>query len=156
MRRAGLVLVAGCLSGCAPTINLATPQPVKMDIGVRLDIYQKTPITAAKDEQSSLTVAANRRLRSGEVQQLSAQHVVGEDRDGYLALKTPPKDPAALASAQKIVSDENADRAYLYSANAQAQNEPLEMVESNYAKLWRDRALPGEWIQREDGTWTQK
>ncbi len=152
----GLVLLAACLAGCAPTINLATPEPVKIDVGVRLDIYQKTPLTKAKDEQSSLTVAANRRLRSGEVQQLSSQHIIGEDRDGYLALKTPPKDPVQLANAQKIVADENADRAFLYLANAQAQNEPLEMVEGNYAKLWRDRALAGEWIQNEDGTWTQK
>jgi hypothetical protein len=30
------------------------------------------------------------------------------------------------------------------------------MIESDYAQLWRDRAFPGEWIQKEDGTWTQK
>ncbi len=145
-----------CLNGCAPTINLATPQPVKVDIGVRLDVYQKTPPTKAKDEQSNLAIAANRRLRSGEIQQLKNDRVVGEDREGYLALRTPPKDAAYLTYAKGVVTSENADRSFLYLANAQTQSKPLELIEGDYAKLWRDRAFPGEWIQKEDGTWTQK
>jgi uncharacterized protein YdbL (DUF1318 family) len=153
---AGFVLSAGCLGGCAPTINLATPQPVKVDIGVRLDVYQKTAPTKAKDEQSNLAVAANRRLRSGEIQQLKNDRVVGEDRDGYLDLRTPPKDPKYLAYAKSVVESENADRSFLYLANAQAQSKPVEIIEGEYAKLWSDRAFPGEWVQKEDGTWNQK
>ncbi len=150
------LLAAICLAGCAPTINLATPKPVKVDIGVRLDVYQKTPVTKAKDEQSSLTIAANRRLRSGEIQQLKNDRVVGEDRSGYLDVKNPPAAAAYLAYAKGIVTAENADRSYLYLANAQTQSKPLELIEDDYAKLWRQRAFPGEWLQKEDGTWTQK
>jgi len=153
---AGLVFAASCLGGCAPTINLATPEPVKVDVAVRLDVYQKTAPTKAKDEQSSIEVAANRRTRSGEIQALKNDRVVGEDRDGYLFIKNPPKDPKYLTYAQGIVTAENADRSYLYLTNAQAQNKPLEIVESDYAELWRERAFPGEWIQKEDGTWTKK
>ena len=144
------------LSGCAPTVNLATPDPIKVDVNVRLDVYQKTPVTKAKDEQSSLEVAANRRLRSGEIQVLKNNGVVGEDRDGYLAMRKEPTDPKFLKYAQDILSAENADRAFLYLSNAQAQNKPLEMVEKDYAQLWDDRAFPGEWIQKENGQWTQK
>jgi uncharacterized protein YdbL (DUF1318 family) len=147
---------ASFLGGCAPTINLATPEPVKVDVAVRLDVYQKTPLTKAKDEQSSLEIAANRRLRSGQIQQLKNDGVVGEDRDGYLDLRNPPKDPKYLAYAQGIVSAENADRSFLYLTNAQTQNKPLEMIEREYAQLWSDRAFPKEWVQKEDGTWTQK
>jgi uncharacterized protein YdbL (DUF1318 family) len=153
---AGLALSLGGMVGCSPTINLATPEPVKVDVGVRLDVYQKTPPTKAKEEQSSLEIAANRRLRSGEIQQLKNDRLVGEDRDGYLDLKKPPTDPQYLEYAKGVVAAENADRAYLYLANAQAQNKPLELVERDYAQLWRDRAFPGEWVQKEDGTWTQK
>ena len=153
---AGFLLGAGCLSGCSPTVNLATPNPVKVDIGVRLDVYQKTPVTKAKDEQSAINIAANRRLRSGQIQQLNNDRVVGEDRDGYLDLRTPPTDPKYLAYAKGIIAAENADRSYLYLANAQTQSKPLEVIESDYASLWRNRAFPGEWIQKEDGTWTQK
>ena len=123
---------------------------------MRLDVYQKTPPTKTKNEQSNLSVAADRRLRSGEIQQLKNDRVVGEDRDGYLDFRRTPLDPAYLNYAKKILTSENADRAYLYLANAQAQSKPLELVEGDYAKLWSDRAFPGEWIQKENGTWIQK
>lgn len=151
-----ILLSACCLGGCAPTINLATPNPIKVDVGVRLDVYQKTAPTKAKEEQSSLEIAANRRLRSGQIQQLKNDSVVGEDRDGYLVIRKPPMDPKYLAYAQGIVAAENADRSFLYLSNAQAQNKPLEMIEREYAQLWSDRAFPGEWVQKENGTWTQK
>lgn len=153
---AGLVVSACCLGGCSPTINLATPEPVKVDVGVRLDVYQKTAPTKVKEEQSSLQIAANRRLRSGQIQQLKNDRIVGEDRDGYLALRVQPADPKYLAYAQSVVADENADRSFLYLSNAQAQNKPLEMIERDYAQLWSDRAFPGEWVQKENGTWIQK
>ena len=156
MPLAGFLLASLFLDGCAPTVNLATPEPVKVSVDVRLDVYQKTAPTKAKDEQSSLQVAANRRERSGEIQQLKNDRVIGEDRDGYLDLRNPPKDPTYLAYANKIVSDENSDRSYLYLTNAQTQNKPLELVEKDYAQLWQDRAFPGEWVQKEDGTWTPK
>jgi len=150
------VLALGSLSSCSPTVNLATPTPVKVDVGVRLDVYQKTPPTKEKEEQSSLQIAANRRLRSGEIQGLKNDRIVGEDRDGYLDLRKKPSDPKYLAYAQNIVDQENSDRTVLYLANAQAQSKPLEMVESDYGKMWRDRAFPGEIVQKEDGTWSTK
>jgi uncharacterized protein len=153
---AGFVLSAFCLTGCIPTVNLATPEPVKVDVAVRLDVYQKTAPGKAKEEQSSLQIAADRRLRSGEIQELKNNGIVGEDRDGYLVLKKPPTDAKYLAYAQGIVAAENADRSFLYLSNAQAQNKPLEMVERDYAQLWSDRAFPGEWVQKENGTWIQK
>jgi uncharacterized protein YdbL (DUF1318 family) len=151
-----LALAFGCLSGCAPTVNLATPEPVKVDVGVRLDVYQKTAPAKAKEEQSSLEIAANRRLRSGDIQQLKNARIVGENRDGYLELRKPPTDPKYLEFAKGVVEAENADRSYLYLSNAQSQSKPLEVVEAEYAKLWSDRAFPGELIQKEDGNWTQK
>src|SRR5271156_6755801 len=63
---AAALLGAALCPSCLPTINLATPEPVKVDVGVRLDIYQKTP-TKPKSETSSLEIAKDRRLRSGEI-----------------------------------------------------------------------------------------
>ncbi len=144
------------LTGCAPTVNLATPKPVTVDVNVKLDVYQKTAPSETKNEQTSLEVAKDRRLRAGEVQQLKNDHVIGENRYGYLEIRELPKDPKYAEYAKKIVTGENADRAYIYLASAQTQNKPFEVVEQDYAKLWRDRAFPGEWIQKDDGTWIQK
>ncbi len=154
--RAGLGVAAICLVGCSPTVNLATPQPVKVDVAVRLDVYQTGSPTKVKEEQSNLQVAADRRERSGEVQQLKNARVIGEDRDGMLDIRNPPADPKYLAYAKSIVDAENADRLFLYLASAQSKSEPLESAEQEYAKLWRDRAFPGEWVQKDDGTWIQK
>jgi len=147
---------AACLAGCAPTINLATPQPLTANINVRLDVYEKTSPNKAQDEQSSLEISKNRRLRTGEIQQLKNDGVIGEDRDGYLALRRKPDDPKYLTYAQSVVNAENADRSFLYLANAQSQNKPLEEVESQYAQLWRQLAFPGEWVQNANGNWIRK
>ncbi len=153
---AGWMVLSLSLVGCAPTINLSTPEPVKVDVDVRLDVYQKTAPTKAKEEQSNLQIAANRRLRAGQIQALKNDRIIGENRDGYLSIIHPPTDPKYLEYAKGIVAAENADRAFLYLANAQSQSKPLELVERDYALLWRDRAFPGEWVQKEDGTWIQK
>jgi uncharacterized protein YdbL (DUF1318 family) len=150
------ILGATLLAGCAPTINLATPEPLKADIAVRLDVYEKTAPSKANDEQSSIEVAKNRRLRAPEIQQLKHDRIIGENRDGYLEVVRKPADPKALAYAEGIVNAENNDRAFLYLASAQTQNKPLELIESDYAQRWSDRALPGEWVQKEDGTWIRK
>jgi uncharacterized protein len=152
----GLGISAFLLGGCTPTINLATPEPVKVDVAVRLDVYEKTAPTKAKEEQSNLEIAANRRLRSGQIQQLKNDGIIGEDRDGYLDIRRKPNDAKYLAYAQSVVVAENADRSYLYLANAQTQNKPLESIEREYAQLWSDRAFPGEWVQKENGTWIRK
>ncbi len=123
---------------------------------MRLDVYQKTAPTKAKDEQSSIEIAANRRKRTGEIQQLKNDGIIGENRDGYLDIRRNPTDPNYLAYAQTVVNAENADRSFLYLANAQTQNKPLELIERDYAQLWSDRAFPGEWVQKENGTWIRK
>ncbi len=128
---------------------------MKFDLAVRLDIYQKSA-PKPKDEESALQIAKNRRLRSSEIQGLKNNRIVGEDRDGYLDLRKAPADAAYLSYANSVINAENADRTVLYLANAQSQSRPLEMAESDYAKLWYDRAFPGEWVQKEDGTWIQK
>ncbi len=157
---AALAILVCALTGCAPTINLATPEPVKVDVAIRLDVYQKTNPGAAKQELSSIEIVKNRRLREGEVQGLKNNGIVGEDRDGYLSLrvdlKDPKYDPKYVTYVEGIIAAENADRAYIYLANAQSQNKPLEMIETEYARLWRERAFPGEWVQKENGSWTQK
>ena len=53
------------------------------------------------------------------------------------------------------VEAENADRTALMRAMAADRRRPLAEIEAEQAKLWRERAFPGEWIevQAADGTW---
>jgi uncharacterized protein YdbL (DUF1318 family) len=136
-------------------VEVRTPDPLKVDMTVRLDIYQQEA-PKSKGEELSIEVAASRRQRLGAILQLKADHVVGENRDGYLEMREPPKDPVQKANAEKLVEAENSDRSVIYLNNAQTESKPLEEVEENYSKIWTDRALPGEWIQLSTGQWKSK
>ena len=42
MNRISIALSAACLAGlasCAPTVRLSTPDPVKIDVNIRTDVY---------------------------------------------------------------------------------------------------------------------
>lgn len=148
--------VALLLAGCSPTIKIATPDPVKIDVNMKVDVYTKSDPKKQKADDDQMQAAIDRRNQMAEVQTLKNDRVIGETRDGYLSIRKLPEDPKYAEFAKKIVSEENDDRAVIYLASAQRDGKPMEMVQRDYAQLWRDRSYPGEWIQKDDGTWIQK
>jgi len=154
--RISVCLMLLSLGGCAPTIKIATPDPVKLDVNMRVDVYSKQDPKKQQQDTTQSQVATERRARMAEVQSLKNDRVVGENREGYLEIHTLPADAKYAAYAKTTVSAENNDRAIIYTANAQTESKPVELVQREYAQLWRDRAFPGEWMQKDDGTWTQK
>ncbi len=142
--------------GCTPSVKVLTPDPLKVDMTVRLDIYQQQA-PQNKSEELSIEVAAHRRQRLPDINQLKSDKIAGENNIGYLELVTPePTDPAVLDRARKLVDAENSDRALLYANKAASTNDTIEKVEVDYADIWRNRALPGQWIQDKEGKWKQK
>jgi uncharacterized protein len=142
------------LAACAPTINVATPDPVKIDINMNVDV--KSPPMPAKTETAGPGVAERRRLRMGEVQEMKNARVIGEDRDAYLKVVERPKEEGYAAYVDRVIAEENRDRVQLYMESAKQKGQPLEITEQAYAKLWAERAYPGEYIQAVDGQWTKK
>lgn len=59
---------------------------------------------------------------------------------------------------KKLVADENDDRAALYREIARANNHPEweKEVRKTFARVWRQEARKGYWIQRPNGNWKQK
>jgi uncharacterized protein len=156
-----IVLTIACLlifalGACAPTVRVATPEPLKLDVKMRVDVYSKGNPQKKKQEDTQFQVATQRRARMAEVQSLKNDRVVGENREGYLEVRNIPADPKYAEYTKNTVGAENNDRAVIYVANAQTESKPVELVQRDYAQLWRDRAFPGEWIQKDDGTWIQK
>lgn len=82
--------------------------------------------------------------------ELKAQGLVGEDNQGYLAFVTGQK------SQEEIVASENADRKAVYAQIAQQQGTTLDLVEKRRAMTLAERAIPGEYIQKADGSWVKK
>lgn len=144
------------MAGCAPTIKVSTPDPVKIDVNMKVDVYTKSDPQKQKEDTNQMQAAVARRNRMAEVQSLKNDRVIGEDREGYLNIRQEPSDAKYAAYAKTIVDGENNDRAVIYLANAQSQGKPMEMVQREYSKLWRERSYPGEWIQKDDGDWMKK
>ena len=153
MTRRLLVALLPILAACNPTVRVATPEPLKVDVDMRVDIYQHATGDAAAEGPES-EAQDRRRTRMAEIQNLKNGRVVGENRHGLLSLvQAPPGEYGDYV--RRTVEAENADRLALAKQLAAERRVPLAQIESEQAALWRERAFPGERIevQGSDGTW---
>ena len=151
------------LSACAgPTVNLATPQPIKVDIAMRLDVYQHAKEAAKKSTPvptASADPAGTRRNRMADIQTFKNSRLVGEGRDALLAIRVEtPGDYGDFI--RKTVDAENADRMVLMKSEAEKQKTSLPQIQAKQASLAAKLAFKGEWIEiiKSNGTaeWIQK
>ena len=149
------------LAGCAgPTVNLATPEPVKVDIAMRLDVYQHTKEGEKTDSASKAAEPGKDRLnRASDIQTFKNSRLVGEGSNALLAIRV--ETPGDYGDyIRKIIEAENIDRMALMKAQAAREKIPLPAVQKKQADLARKMAFKGEWIELEkaDGSkeWIQK
>jgi uncharacterized protein YdbL (DUF1318 family) len=151
------VLVAGCKS---IGVDLGTQQPLKVDIAMKLDVYQHgDPAGARKPNAPPADVTTARRNRLAEVQALKDQRLVGENHAGYLELRNAP--PGKFGDyVRQTVDDENADRGRLIERLAKERNLTVAETERQQAEIFRKAAFQGEWIEVPDAegrfAWKQK
>jgi uncharacterized protein YdbL (DUF1318 family) len=161
------VVLAGCANG--PTINLDTKKPlkvdpVKVDLNMRVDVYQHPDANVQKRVTGAQPVDggdAQTRLRNrmGEVQALKNNRIVGESSKGLLEIRNKP--PGEFGEyVQRLVDAENKDRMAMMQDIVQKKNLAVEEVQRQQAELARNKAFSGEWIEvpQSDGTfvWKQK
>ncbi|HEV7730803.1 MAG TPA: DUF1318 domain-containing protein [Candidatus Binatia bacterium] len=153
MRWLALLLV---VAGCAPSINLSTQKPLEVDVTLRVDIYNhRVPDDAATATGTPGGDAeAERRKRMSEIQSLKNSRLIGETHLGLLTVRERPTGRYG-DYVVATVEAENADRTELMRAMAAERRRPLAEIEAEQAKLWRERAFPGEWVEEQsaDGTW---
>jgi len=85
---------------------------------------------------------------------------IGENNKGFLEAK----DTAGLnlqerSQVNKLIDQENRDRAALYSEIASANKfgaELMPQVKQIFANSWRDKSQAGWWVQDDNGTWKKK
>lgn len=149
------------LIGCAgPTVNLATPEPVKVDIAMRLDVYQHAKEQEKTDTATKTAEPGKDRLnRSADIQVFKNSRLVGEGADALLAIRV--EIPGDYGDhIRKTVEAENIDRMALLKAQAAREKIPLPAVQKKQAELARKMAFKGEWIEIEKNSgpseWVQK
>jgi Protein of unknown function (DUF1318) len=87
--------------------------------------------------------------------------IIGENNEGGITLLEPEKiQPADRAFVENLVKEENADRLIIMGriieTNETLSPTDLPRVHKMFAALNRDKALKGERIQLDNGTWIQK
>jgi len=160
------LLATTLLSACeTPTVNLATNEPIRVEIDVRLDVYQhqsedEADATTSEPNQDSQAATRDRKNRLADIQTMKNNRLVGENRDGLLSILENPGGEYGEYVAE-VVRNENADRMAIMREAAEEEKIPLTDVQARQAELNRTRAFEGEYIEVEvpDGggwQWVQK
>jgi len=172
--------------GCARMQVGGTKDPIKLDISMRLDIYQhvEKDIDAiesivsgsqdnkkAADKQSLLGIfvgeAYAQEALSPEVEQaalrrkarlieLSSWEAKGVIGENRNGLAEVRNAQGADSAAGQIVSGENADRMIIYQSVAHKNGTSVEEVQKIYAKRLQSNAPAGTPIETPDGSWKVK
>lgn len=140
------MLIAACKS--LPAVPLTTPEPLKVDLTMRLDVYQyRGDEPGDKEALRSLSETAERqRNRMAEIQELKNNRIVGEDHRGLLSLRQTPAGEWG-DYVKRTVAEENTDRDILMRHEAKESNRPLHVVQTETWKLRSDQAFKGEYIE---------
>jgi len=157
---AALALLAGCST---PTVNLSTAEPIKVDIAMRLDVYDHNKATGTTASGAGANTAeepeTRRRNRMADIQNFKNSRLIGEGHDGLLSVRVETQGEAG-DYVRKTVAAENADRMAVMKSIAEKGQKSLPDVQTEQAALWRKRSFEGELIEvpNPDGTfaWASK
>lgn len=162
MKKCILPLTLLALASCAPTVNLTTPEPVKIDVNMKVDVVthqgenQKAAEANADKAKTASTPQEGRRLRMQEIQTVKNDLKVGEGNDGLLHVVETPPDKEYASYIERIVSEENADRTAVFKQQAAVENKPVSVIAKDFANRAKQSSFSGEWVQNKDGKWEKR
>ena len=115
--------------------------------------------------QKAVDARQEQQFNQDDIDELKNEQLLGETAAGELALlpagvaKAGGGGPKDVALARELVAEENRDRAVVWQrlieSNENLSAKDLPEVRRTYAKLQREQARPGQWVQDEDGHWRQ-
>jgi len=112
------------------------------------------------DTQKALKIRENLAGQVSEVLTQKRAGVVGETKDGLLAIRDASKlKKLLLQKVEKLVGDENALRKELYAEVASANNIPasrIGSVQESFARSFQAESPSGSWVENDSGSWNQK
>jgi hypothetical protein len=148
-----LLLITLILSGLPschlPTVNLGTPDPIKVDVSMRLNVYQyrgDEPNQPNAEQKGHEEATERLRNRMAEIQTLKDNRIVGEDHRGLLHVRSKPGGDWGTR-VETAVAEENEDRTILMRREAKDGNKELHAVQAEQWKARTANAFKGEWIE---------
>jgi len=177
----GLAIILFFSLGCARVRVEAPKEPIKVDISMRLDVYQHVAkdieaiegIVSGKstDKHGFLTVfideayaqeglspqveqaALRRKDRLQELSSWEAKGVLGETNNGLLQIRNNQESNFRVG---EILNEENRDRMEIYEALAAKNGTSVKDVQKLYAKRLQADAPSGTPIEDDQGAWRIK
>ena len=168
MKKVLIVFLAFNVLACAK-ISVETKKPIKVDINMRVDIYQHVvkdadsindQIYGDRDKDfnaifrfnevyaadSSSEAIARRKARLSKVEGYFSRGYVGENRDAFLAIRSGV--PSNInADVESLISAENKDREILYQATAKKNNTDVSSVRKIFFENDYNRSPAGYWFE---------
>ncbi len=169
-RLSPVALLAAALGGAgckAFNINVGTEEPIKLDpvkidLTMRVDVYQyKGDNEAEAKEAANRNEAAKRvRDRGAEIQELKDNRLVGENHLGLLSVRNRPAGDYG-DYVVRTVDAENADRVFLMTDIANRSQRALSEIQRDQWQKKVAASFEGEWVEEEgevSGTyrWVEK
>jgi len=184
VRNIGIVFVLLLIAiGCGRVQVVAPKEPIKVDIAMRLDVYQHVEkdintiedivsgnkpggkprsmlnyfVGAAYAEEGLPAeveeAAMRRKARYQDLASAESSGRIGENRSGLVELRAAGTGEASLDS---LVSAENSDRMIIYRSLAGKNGATLDEVQKLYAKKLQSGASSGTPIESVSGEWMTK
>lgn len=130
-------------------VDLSSPEPIKVDMNMRLDVYQykgDEPGKKGEAEVSYEEAVQRQRNRMAEIQKLKDNRFVGEDHRGLLHLREKPAGDWG-DYVDRTVNMENEDRTILMRREAKQSNRALHEVQDEQWKRRTSASFAGEWVE---------
>lgn len=164
------LMVIGVTAVVAATTGCITVRPVMVDRKTTLEndilggferLNRDLPLLEAPDPPQQpgparrrvLQALLDQQLAAPDVAHLKEQQVVGEGRDGLLALRTQPAEPTVQATVER----ENRRRTAIYrgltTVTAELKDSDLPAVRRFFRRKYVDECAPGDPIQDDSGKW---
>lgn len=170
-----VMFVLGCffVLGCAK-LTVGTKDPIKVDINMRVDVYQHVVDQAesindqiygddgntklnsifnmncayAADDSSQVSEAIQRRKdRADVVEQYFNKEYIGENKKALLEIIKKDLSASVKSQVKEVIEDENENRNIIYNSIAEKNGIKLEAVRKIFLKKDYERAPAGVWFQ---------
>jgi uncharacterized protein YdbL (DUF1318 family) len=145
---------------------LGTYSQVKEDVWMVASVRAANPdsqVALSEEKRAVLNAIQNREFNKDDIDEFKREGAVGENNRGYLELRPLErlqKDAEYKKLVEQLVSEENHDRQVIMqriiAINPAVQTADPAEVERTFAKMNRDNARPGEWLQMPEGEWVRK
>jgi len=147
---------------------IGTYQQIEEDVWTLTSVRSVGNNTAPQPKMSEnkkkvLEAVQGRKFNKDDVEEFLKAGIVGENNRGFLEIIHPEKigkDETLKNRVEKIVQSENEYRKIIMERiivlNENAAQAGEENVGHIFAKMNKDNAAPGSWIQLDSGEWVQK